>query len=77
MIAFDKVQPVLQAYTPALIDAQDTGARAAVAMVVDSAQSNHDPSVLFIERAHNPDDPWSGHMAFPRPTLRATIGTCN
>ncbi|MEE2803414.1 MAG: CoA pyrophosphatase [Pseudomonadota bacterium] len=65
MIAFDKVPPVLQAHTPALIDAQDTDARAAVAMIVDSAQSNHDPSVLFIERAHNPDDPWSGHMAFP------------
>ena len=23
------------------------------------------PSVLFIERARHPGDPWSGHMAFP------------
>src|SRR5262249_57053733 len=24
-----------------------------------------EPELLFIERARHPDDPWSGHMAFP------------
>ena len=37
--------------------------RAAVAMVL--ANQPDGPSVLFIERASHPADPWSGHMAFP------------
>src|SRR5262245_60572379 len=37
--------------------------RAAVAMVL--ANQPEGPSVLFIERASHPGDPWSGHMAFP------------
>src|SRR5262245_23913673 len=37
--------------------------RAAVAMVL--ANGPEGPSVLFIERAQHPGDPWSGHMAFP------------
>jgi 8-oxo-dGTP pyrophosphatase MutT (NUDIX family) len=42
----------------------DAGARrAAVAMVL--ARRPEGPSVLFIERASHPGDPWSGHMAFP------------
>jgi 8-oxo-dGTP pyrophosphatase MutT (NUDIX family) len=26
---------------------------------------DHDLHMLFIHRAHHPQDPWSGHMAFP------------
>jgi 8-oxo-dGTP pyrophosphatase MutT (NUDIX family) len=26
---------------------------------------NPEPSILLIERAENPNDPWSGHLAFP------------
>jgi 8-oxo-dGTP pyrophosphatase MutT (NUDIX family) len=26
---------------------------------------DHDLRMLFIHRAHHPQDPWSGHMAFP------------
>src|SRR5262245_26943245 len=29
------------------------------------AEQPEGPSVLFIERAQHPNDPWSGHMAFP------------
>ncbi len=36
---------------------------AAVAMVF--REGEHTTEVLFIERAKHPDDPWSGHMAFP------------
>jgi 8-oxo-dGTP pyrophosphatase MutT (NUDIX family) len=27
--------------------------------------NEHDLQMLFIHRAHHPQDPWSGHMAFP------------
>jgi 8-oxo-dGTP pyrophosphatase MutT (NUDIX family) len=37
--------------------------RAAVAMLLQP--QDHDLRMLFIHRAHHPQDPWSGHMAFP------------
>ena len=37
--------------------------RAAVAVVL--RESAVGPEVLLIERARHPEDPWSGHMAFP------------
>lgn len=37
--------------------------RAAVAMLLKS--HDHDLHMFFIHRAHHPQDPWSGHMAFP------------
>ena len=37
--------------------------RAAVAMILKPQE--HDLHMLFIHRAHHPQDPWSGHMAFP------------
>jgi len=58
----DEIRRALDAHTPvALADAASR--RAAVAMVLASQPAG--PSVLFIERASHPDDPWSGHMAFP------------
>jgi 8-oxo-dGTP pyrophosphatase MutT (NUDIX family) len=38
--------------------------RAAVAVVIRT-HPEHGPEVLFIRRAEHPNDPWSGHMAFP------------
>ncbi|MDB4975079.1 MAG: hypothetical protein JWN48_3420 [Myxococcaceae bacterium] len=38
--------------------------RAAVALII-RPQGVHGPEVLFIRRAEHPQDPWSGHMAFP------------
>ncbi len=38
---------------------------AAVALILDSAASTDDPEIIFIERARVPNDPWSGHIAFP------------
>lgn len=37
--------------------------RAAVAVVL--RESKPGPELLLIERAKHPEDPWSGHMAFP------------
>jgi len=37
--------------------------RAAVAVVL--RESEPGPELLLIERAKHPEDPWSGHMAFP------------
>jgi 8-oxo-dGTP pyrophosphatase MutT (NUDIX family) len=37
--------------------------RAAVAVVLRDADGG--PELLLIERAKHPEDPWSGHMAFP------------
>jgi 8-oxo-dGTP pyrophosphatase MutT (NUDIX family) len=48
--------------TEALVDAPAPG-RAAVAIVV--REGTDGPQVLLIRRAEHPDDPWSGHMAFP------------
>lgn len=43
--------------------APGSSGRAAVAMVLRTGTGGLE--VLFIERAHHPRDPWSGHMAFP------------
>lgn len=42
---------------------KDVGKRAAVAAVLREGALG--PEVLFIRRAEQPRDPWSGHMAFP------------
>jgi 8-oxo-dGTP pyrophosphatase MutT (NUDIX family) len=41
----------------------EASTRAAVAMLLQPQA--HDLHMLFIHRAHHPQDPWSGHMAFP------------
>lgn len=56
----DDIRASLGAHRPELRDAPR---RAAVAMVLRGAPEG--PEVLFIERAEHPEDPWSGHMAFP------------
>jgi len=48
--------------TEELVDVPARGG-AAVAIVVGDGTDG--PQVLLIRRAEHPDDPWSGHMAFP------------
>lgn len=43
----------------------DEGARAAVAAVIREIAPGAEPEILLIRRAEQPNDPWSGHMAFP------------
>ena len=58
----DEIRRALAAHEPLEL-ASAEARRAAVAMVL--ANQPEGPSVLFIERASHPGDPWSGHMAFP------------
>jgi 8-oxo-dGTP pyrophosphatase MutT (NUDIX family) len=58
----DEIRTALARHQPRELTPQDVR-RAAVAMVL--ANQPEGPSVLFIERAQHPGDPWSGHMAFP------------
>ncbi len=52
---------------------------AAVAIIL-RPRGRRDADILFIKRAQHPDDPWSGHMAFPGgrkddadPSILATV----
>lgn len=54
----------LGTHTATLIPVDPTMKQAAVAAVLREVRS-HEPEILFIRRAEHPNDPWSGHMAFP------------
>jgi len=56
-----EIRQALGAHAPRII--RPTAKHAAVAAVLHESGSG--PELLFIERAEHPDDPWSGHMAFP------------
>jgi 8-oxo-dGTP pyrophosphatase MutT (NUDIX family) len=58
----DDITRALAARSPTLIP-EGGHRRAAVAMILRSRPGG--PEVLFIERARQQGDPWSGHMAFP------------
>jgi 8-oxo-dGTP pyrophosphatase MutT (NUDIX family) len=58
----DEIRIKLAHRVPRVLD-DGGGPFASVAMIF--AGGPHDPTMLFIERAHRLDDPWSGHMAFP------------
>ena len=67
----------LSNHSPAPVDIESP-MRAAVALLLQPQPD--DLHVLFIHRAHHPQDPWSGHMAFPGgrhepedPDLQVTI----
>ena len=57
------IQSVLRTHDPRLLDRTEDLKVAAVAAVVRQARDGVE--VLFIQRAEDPKDPWSGHMAFP------------
>jgi 8-oxo-dGTP pyrophosphatase MutT (NUDIX family) len=50
---------------PAAGDSPEPGQRAAVAAVLRQHAPARGAELLFIRRAEHPEDPWSGHMAFP------------
>jgi 8-oxo-dGTP pyrophosphatase MutT (NUDIX family) len=56
-----EIRRALAASAPRII--RPTAKHAAVAAVLHEAAGV--PELLFIERAEHPNDPWSGHMAFP------------
>lgn len=63
MVALAQIKQALADYTPDIIPSDQPIKRASVALIVDdNPQATH---LLLIRRAHNPKDPWSGHLAFP------------
>jgi 8-oxo-dGTP pyrophosphatase MutT (NUDIX family) len=62
VLSVDAFRSALAQYEAALVD-DPARPRAAVAVVLRDAATG--PEVLLIERARHPEDPWSGHMAFP------------
>lgn len=57
-----RIRAVLEAREPRRLTEPASDMRAAVATVL---RQRDQPEVLLIRRAEHPDDPWSGHMAFP------------
>ena len=58
----EHIRRTLASHQPAP-PAVETEMRAGVALLLQPQQA--DLHMLFIHRAHHPQDPWSGHMAFP------------
>ncbi len=63
MPTVDDIRRVIGTYEPRLLDRTEDLKIAAVAAVV--RQTRNGVELLFIHRAEDPNDPWSGHMAFP------------
>ena len=57
-----QIRAALAAREPEHVTGPEIERRAAVATVL---RNHEDPEVLLIRRAEHPEDPWSGHMAFP------------
>jgi 8-oxo-dGTP pyrophosphatase MutT (NUDIX family) len=62
VLSIDAVRSAFARHEPKVVD-DPARPRAAVALVLRDAPAG--PDVLLIERARHPEDPWSGHMAFP------------
>jgi 8-oxo-dGTP pyrophosphatase MutT (NUDIX family) len=63
MTTVDRIREVVAGHEPHVLRRTDELKIAAVAAVV--RQAGDEVKILFIHRAEDPDDPWSGHMAFP------------
>jgi 8-oxo-dGTP pyrophosphatase MutT (NUDIX family) len=63
----DWIRAQLAGHRPSTIEHETAPRRAAVAIILRSVDDGADTSCecLFIHRAVQSDDPWSGHMAFP------------
>lgn len=60
----ETIRDRLRAHRPTLVEPPPNCLEASVALVLHQP-ADGGPELLFIERAVRPDDPWSGHMAFP------------
>jgi 8-oxo-dGTP pyrophosphatase MutT (NUDIX family) len=58
------IREALAKSSPA-VHSDEPGSRAAVAIILREPVEGWGAEVLFIQRAEDPRDPWSGHMAFP------------
>lgn len=58
-----QIRKVLAHHQPQFVDPRSTTRQAAVAIIMRERPTG--PEMLFIKRAEQKGDPWSGHMAFP------------
>ena len=63
VLTIDSFRSALGDFRPRVLPDEEGQTRAAVAAVLRPGTDGAE--LLFIHRAENPDDPWSGHMAFP------------
>jgi 8-oxo-dGTP pyrophosphatase MutT (NUDIX family) len=63
VLTIDSFRERLAIYTPSEVEDEESVTRAAVAAVLRPGPDGAE--LLFIHRAEDPRDPWSGHMAFP------------
>ena len=63
VLTIESLRAALSGFEPRLYTDEDGLSLAAVAAVLRPGEDG--PELLFIHRAEHPDDPWSGHMAFP------------
>jgi 8-oxo-dGTP pyrophosphatase MutT (NUDIX family) len=63
VLTIDNFRTALGGFRPRLLADEDGQTRASVAAVLRPGENG--PELLFIHRAEDPLDPWSGHMAFP------------
>lgn len=62
-VGIERIREALARREAKVLPRHDGVRAAAVAAIVRPA--GDDTEVLFIRRSESPDDPWSGHMAFP------------
>ena len=59
-----RVREALAGRARSVVEGPHVARRAAVAAIVRAGEGGG-AEILFIKRAEHPEDPWSGHMAFP------------
>jgi len=62
-ITLPDIREAFRGHTPDTTGSARAANNAAVAVAIHDAPDG--PEILFMKRADHPDDPWSGHMAFP------------
>jgi 8-oxo-dGTP pyrophosphatase MutT (NUDIX family) len=70
VLTVDSFRAALGDFRPRLLPEAEDQNRAAVAAVLRSGEEGAE--FLFIHRAEDPRDPWSGHMAFPGGRVEST-----
>lgn len=63
MLSVDSFRAAFEGYRPQLLSESEGQTRAAVVAILRPGEAGAE--ILFIHRAEDPRDPWSGHMAFP------------
>lgn len=73
MLSIDSFRAALDGFSPRVIADREGLTQSAVAAILHPADCGTE--LLFIHRAEDPRDPWSGHMAFPGGRLDASDDT--